>query len=148
MESRQLSISEIRELLPHRYPMLLVDRVHTLVPGISAVGIKCVTYNEPFFVGHFPHEPVMPGVLIVEAMAQTAGLIALSAIPVQMPQATVYLAAVESTRFRKPVVPGNVLEMHVRQLRNRSNVWQFEGQGFVDGVLHAEARFTAMIKGA
>ncbi len=142
-----LNTLQIREMIPHRYPFLLIDRVVDIVAGESATGIKCVTINEEFFQGHFPQQPVMPGVLIVEAMAQTAGALVVhslggAAAPV------VYFMTIEKARFRKPVVPGDVMRMPVRLIRSRGPVWKFEGRAFVGDDLCAEAEFSAMITGA
>jgi 3-hydroxyacyl-[acyl-carrier-protein] dehydratase len=139
-----LDILQIMELLPHRYPFLLIDKLVELVPNESAVGIKNVTFNEPFFQGHFPGRPIMPGVLIIEAMAQTAACVVVQAMP-KSDKRLVYFMSVENARFRKPVVPGDQLRIHVKKERNRGNVWRFTGEARVDGQLMAEATYTAMI---
>jgi 3-hydroxyacyl-[acyl-carrier-protein] dehydratase len=139
-----LDIMEIRACLPHRYPMLMIDRVENLVLGESAVGIKSVTGNEPFFQGHFPEKPIMPGVLIVEAMGQTAGVVVAKTIDLKK-QGLVYFMSIDNVRFRKLVEPGNVLRLHVKKERNRENVWRFSGKAFVNDSLVTEAIFTAMI---
>ena len=139
-----LDILQIMELLPHRYPFLLIDKLVELVPNESAVGIKNVTFNEPFFQGHFPGRPIMPGVLIIEAMAQTAACVVVQAMP-KSDKRLVYFMSVENARFRKPVVPGDQLRIHVKKERNRANVWRFTGEARVDGQLMAEATYTAMI---
>ncbi|HLZ65160.1 MAG TPA: 3-hydroxyacyl-ACP dehydratase FabZ [Aliidongia sp.] len=139
-----LDILQIMELLPHRYPFLLIDKLVDLVPDESAVGIKNVTFNEPFFQGHFPGRPIMPGVLIIEAMAQTAACVVVQAMP-KSDKRLVYFMSVENARFRKPVVPGDQLRIHVKKERNRANVWRFTGEARVDGQLMAEATYTAMI---
>ena len=139
-----LDILQIMELLPHRYPFLLIDKLVELVPNESAVGIKNVTFNEPFFQGHFPGRPIMPGVLIIEAMAQTAACVVVQAMP-KSDKRLVYFMSVENARFRKPVVPGDQLRIHVKKERNRGNVWRFAGEARVDGQLMAEATYTAMI---
>jgi 3-hydroxyacyl-[acyl-carrier-protein] dehydratase len=132
-----LDINEIRKILPHRYPFLLVDRIVELEPE-RIVGIKNVTVNEPFFVGHFPDFPVMPGVLIVEAMAQTAGVLVLQGMP-DRDSKLVLLVAIENARFRKPVVPGDTLRLEMKVVKRRSNVAKMAGRATVDGVLVAEA---------
>ncbi len=142
---KELNIDDIKLLLPHRYPMLLVDKVRDIIPEKSATGIKCVTINEPFFHGHFPTKPIMPGVMIIEAMAQTAGILVLSNLKTICNKAQVYFMSVENAKFRKPVVPGDVLEMRVEKIRHKSNVWKFSGKAYVDNELHTEAIFMAMI---
>jgi 3-hydroxyacyl-[acyl-carrier-protein] dehydratase len=144
-EVMELTVEDIKKLIPHRYPMLLIDRMCDLVPGESATGIKCVTANEPFFQGHFPEKPVMPGVLIVEALAQTAGALVIYSMENVTENQIVYFMSIEEAKFRRPVVPGDRLELKVTKTQNRSNVWKFSGEAYVDGNLHAEAKFTAMI---
>ena len=139
-----LDILQIMELLPHRYPFLLIDKLVDLVPNESAVGIKNVTFNEPFFQGHFPGRPIMPGVLIIEAMAQTAACVVVQGMP-KSDKRLVYFMSVENARFRKPVVPGDQLRIHVKKERNRGTVWRFAGEARVDGQLMDEATYTAMI---
>tara|TARA_A100000171_G_C2135733_1_gene150072 strand:- start:3457 stop:3906 length:450 start_codon:yes stop_codon:yes gene_type:complete len=142
----ELDVNEIKKLIPHRYPMLLVDRIIDIVKGEKATGLKAVTNNEPFFQGHFPDFPIMPGVLIVEAMAQTAGaLVCHSTSEDSGTNRKVFFMSIEEARFRKPVVPGHLLEMKVSKIQNRRTVWKFKGEAFVEGQLHAEATFTAMI---
>jgi 3-hydroxyacyl-[acyl-carrier-protein] dehydratase len=138
-----LDINQIMELIPHRYPFLLVDSIVEIDADNSAVGIKNVTINEPFFAGHFPGKPVMPGVLIVEAMAQTAGAICMTTLPGR--SNIVYFMSIESAKFRKPVVPGDRLHMHVRKLKQRGNVWKFACEAKVEGAVVAEATITAML---
>ena len=140
-----IDIQRIMELIPHRYPFLMIDRVIDIVKDESAVGIKNVTINEFFFQGHFPRRPVMPGVLIIEAMAQTAAVLVVETLEGAAAGKLVYFMTIEDGRFRKPVVPGDTLHIHVSKVRNRGNVWKFLGQAKVDGVLMAEARFSAMI---
>jgi 3-hydroxyacyl-[acyl-carrier-protein] dehydratase len=144
-QEEMININEIKKLIPHRYPMLMIDRIERMHDAESAVGIKNVTINEPFFEGHFPENPVMPGVLIVEAMAQTAGVIVSKFLGASESAKLVYFMSIDEARFRKPVVPGNTLELHVKKLQNRRTVWKFEGQAIVNGTVHAEAVFTAMI---
>ena len=143
--SEIIDIKRIMEVLPHRYPMLLIDRMKDIVLNESAVGIKNVTINEPFFNGHFPGAPVMPGVLIVEAMAQTAGALVVHSAGKALENKLVYFLAIDEARFRKPVVPGDQLHIHVTKEQNRRNVWRFKGEAKVDGVVCAEAMVTAMI---
>lgn len=131
-------------LLPHRFPMLLVDRVIDLVPDVSARGVKAVTINEPFFQGHFPGRPIMPGVLIVEALAQTAGILALKSMDVGGGK-LVYFMAIENAKFRSPVEPGCLLFLDVSFVQKRTTVCKFSGAASVDGKRVAEASFTAMI---
>ena len=132
-------------MLPHRYPFLLIDKVRDIIPGESAVGIKNVTINEPFFPGHFPGHPVMPGVLVVEAMAQTAAAMVGVSMDEDTEDRVVYFVAIDNARFRKPVVPGNVLNIHVKKIQRRGSVWKFESAATVDGAAVADAKFTAMI---
>src|SRR6266851_2009221 len=134
-----LDIERIRAMIPHRYPFLMIDRVVEIVPDESAVGIKNVTINEPYFAGHFPQRPVMPGVLIIEAMAQTAAVLVVQTIGRAAEGKLVYFMSVDSARFRRPVVPGDTLMVHVMRQRHRGNVWKFEAQAKVDGKLCAEA---------
>jgi len=140
-----MDIKEIQKLLPHRYPFLLVDRIIDIEPGIKAVGIKNVTINEEFFQGHFPGHPIMPGVLIIEALAQVAGVLAFrSGISEGK---SVYFMSIEKAKFRKPVVPGDQLRLDINVSQRRNNVWKFSGGAFVDDKLVAEVDFTAMLTG-
>jgi 3-hydroxyacyl-[acyl-carrier-protein] dehydratase len=143
-DSAILDVEQIKKLLPHRPPMLLVERLADIVPRQSATGYKAVSINEPFFMGHFPERALMPGVLIVEAMAQTAGALVVHSLKGEAAPA-VYFMTIEKARFRKPVVPGDVLRMPVKAIRQRGPVWKFEGQAFVGEELCAEAQFSAMI---
>ena len=145
MTDTVLNVKDIQGLIPHRYPMLLVDRIQDIRGEEGCVGIKNVTFNEPFFQGHFPDEPIMPGVLIVEAMAQTAGALVCHTAKVGDKNSSVYFMSIEDTKFRKPVVPGDVLEMHIEKIQNRGPVWKFHGKAMVNGKLHAESKITAMI---
>jgi 3-hydroxyacyl-[acyl-carrier-protein] dehydratase len=140
-----LDIERIRAMIPHRYPMLMIDRVVEIVPDASAVGIKNVSINEPYFAGHFPQRPVMPGVLIIEAMAQTAAVLVVQTLGSEAEGKLVYFMSVDNARFRRPVFPGDVLHVRVNKQRNRGNVWKFEGRAEVRGQLAAEAVFAAMI---
>jgi len=137
-----MNILEIQKMLPHRYPFLLVDRILEIEPNIKAVGIKNVTYNEPFFQGHFPDHPIMPGVLIVEAMAQVSGILSIQS---GAKGNTIYFMSIEKAKFRKPVVPGDQLRFEVSVLQHRNKVWKFTGHALVDDTLVAEAEFTAML---
>ncbi|MGE0499878.1 MAG: 3-hydroxyacyl-ACP dehydratase FabZ [Rhizobiaceae bacterium] len=137
-------IAELLKLLPHRYPFLLVDRIIDIDGDDSAVGIKNVTVNEPHFMGHFPGFPVMPGVLIIEAMAQTAGAICIRSVTADVAP-LVYFMTIDNAKFRKPVIPGDRLELHVRKLKRRGNIWRFACEGRVDGALVAEAEIAAML---
>lgn len=139
-----IDIGRLLELLPHRYPFLLVDRIIEVDGDRSGIGIKNVTINEPFFAGHFPGRPIMPGVLIVEGMAQTAGAMCLHARNVGSPK-LVYFMTIESAKFRKPVLPGDVLQYRLSQVRYRANVWKFAGEAWVGDNKVAEAVISALI---
>ena len=142
----EIRIDQILKLLPHRYPFLLVDRLKNVVPGVSGIGIKNVTMNEPFFQGHFPENPVMPGVLQIEAMAQTAGIIVLMSFPEEERNGnSVYFMTVDEVKFRKPILPGDVVELHVKKEQTVRNVFKFRGEARVDGKLVSQAIFSAMI---
>ena len=140
-----LDIKRVMAALPHRYPMLLVDRVESLDPDKGIVAIKAVTINEPFFQGHFPARPIMPGVLIVEALAQAAGVLAVEALGLAGSGKLVYFMAIEGAKFRQPVEPGVLLKLEVEFVQKRASVCKFAGRASVDGKLAAEASFTAMI---
>ena len=144
-EVRTADILRIMEMIPHRYPFLMIDRVVDIVPDQRATGIKNVSINEGYFQGHFPRQPVMPGVLLIEAMAQTAAVLVVETLEGAAAGKLVYFMAIEEARFRKPIFPGDTVHVHVRKLRHRANVWKFSGEAKVDGVVMAEARFTAMI---
>jgi len=141
----EIDIGRIMELIPHRYPFLMIDRVRAFEFDKRAIGIKNVSVNEPYFDGHFPNRPVMPGVLIIEAMAQTAGVLVVATLGEDAEGKLVYFMTIDSARFRKPVVPGDQLEVVVDKLRNRGLVWKFCGKAYVEGGLVAEAIFSAMI---
>ena len=141
----KIDVTRIMELIPHRSPFLLIDRVEKLHPYESAVGIKCVTINEPFFQGHFPGQPVMPGVLIIEAMAQTAATVVIYSLGTERKGKLVYFMSVENARFRRPVTPGDRMLINVQRLHNRRNVWKFSSEVMVEDQKVAEAAFTAMI---
>ena len=142
---RPLDIKRVMAALPHRYPMLLIDRVESLDPEQGIVAIKAVTINEPFFQGHFPARPIMPGVLIVEALAQAAGVLAVEALGLAGSGKLVYFMAIEGAKFRQPVEPGVLLKLEVEFVQKRASVCKFAGRASVDGKLAAEASFTAMI---
>ncbi|HQN51711.1 MAG TPA: 3-hydroxyacyl-ACP dehydratase FabZ [Phenylobacterium sp.] len=140
-----IDIAEIISRIPHRYPFLLVDRAEDFVANESIVGIKCVTFNEPFFQGHFPDYPVMPGVLIVEAMAQTGAVLMSKTLEVDPRGKTILFASVDNCRFRAPVRPGDVLRMNVRVVKSRGGLFKFAGQAMVGDKIAAEAEFAAML---
>ncbi|MFV3073329.1 3-hydroxyacyl-ACP dehydratase FabZ [Niveispirillum fermenti] len=144
-EVKELDIMRIMELIPHRYPLLLVDRVKDIVPGESCTGIKNVTMNEPQFTGHFPQKPVFPGVMIVEAMAQTSAILVMQTLGQEAEGRLVYFMGIEEAKFRRPIGPGDQIHIKVQKVQNRRNVWKFRGEAWVDGNLHAEATYTAMI---
>jgi 3-hydroxyacyl-[acyl-carrier-protein] dehydratase len=138
-----MNIKGIQNLLPHRYPFLMVDRIVEIEPEKRAVGIKNVTINEEFFQGHFPGNPIMPGVLIVEALAQVAGILAFQSGASE--GTSVYFLSIEKAKFRRPVVPGDQLRLEVSVLQFRGNVWKFAGNAFIEDKIAAEAEFTAMV---
>lgn len=138
-----IDINEILSILPHRYPFLLIDRILEFDPGKSARGLKNVTINEPFFLGHFPGHPVMPGVLIIEAMAQVGGVLAFKSA--QVNNRIVYFMGIDNARFRRPVVPGDALELALNVKKCRGNIWVFKGEAFIGEALVAEAELMATI---
>ena len=140
-----LDTRRIMEMIPHRYPLLLIDRVLEAVPYESATALKNVTMNEWFFQGHFPGHPVMPGVLIIESMAQTAAALVVHSVGKELEGKLVYFMAIDACKFRRPVTPGDQLHVSVKKEQNRRNVWKFQGEARVDGHLCAEAVITAMI---
>ena len=144
-EAEPADIMSVMRMIPHRYPFLMIDRVVDIQLDRSAVGIKNVSINEPHFQGHFPRQPVMPGVLIIESMAQTAAVLVVGTLEGAAAGKLVYFMTVEGARFRKPVVPGDQLRVHVTKVKNRGPVWKFSGEAKVEGTLVAEATFTAMI---
>ena len=141
---KTLDLAAIKAAIPHRYPFLLIDRVDILEEDKKAVGTKCVTNNEPFFPGHFPNHPVMPGVLIIEAMAQAGGILAFKSFPQKKGQ--VFFIGIDNARFRKPVIPGDQLQLVVELVKHRREIWIFQGSAFVDGKLVAEARIMATLQ--
>ncbi len=140
-----IDIARIMHAIPHRYPMLMIDRMEDVVLNESAVGVKNVTVNEHFFQGHFPDHPVMPGVLIIEAMAQTSAVLVVESLGEHASGRLVYFMTIENAKFRRPVVPGDQLRIHVAKERRRGNVWKFKAVARVDGVSVAEATYAAMI---
>jgi len=141
-----VDIAGVLRSIPHRYPFLLIDSVRDIEPFECATGIKTVTANEPCFQGHFPGHPIMPGVLIVEAMAQTAAVFVVQSLGLESEGKLVYFMSIEGAKFRKPVLPGDLLQLHVRKLQQRGQVWRFKGEAHVDGKLVAEATISAMIR--
>jgi 3-hydroxyacyl-[acyl-carrier-protein] dehydratase len=144
-QPEEIGVQRIMEMIPHRHPFLMIDRVVGVVANERAIGIKNVSINEPYFQGHFPARAVMPGVLIIEAMAQTAAVLVVHTLGPEAEGKLVYFMSVDNARFRRPVFPGDRLAVHVVKQRNRGNVWKFEGQAKVGDKLMAEAVFAAMI---
>lgn len=141
-----IDVLRVMEMIPHRYPFLMIDKAVELIANVSAVGIKNVSINEAHFQGHFPRQPVMPGVLIIEAMAQTAAVLVAHTLGKEAEGKLVYFMSVDGGRFRRPVFPGDQLRILVRKERQRGNVWKFAGEAKVDGQVCAEAIITAMIR--
>ena len=141
----EIDIERVMAMIPHRYPMLMIDKVVDVVANVSATGVKNVTVNEPFFQGHFPSRPVMPGVLIIEAMAQTAAVLVVHSLGPTAEGKLVYFMSVDDARFRKPVVPGDTIHIHVQKERQRGPVWKFSAKAIVKDTLVAEATYAAMI---
>ena len=140
-----VDILSVMQAIPHRYPFLLIDKIVDLVPNVSAIGVKNVSINESFFAGHFPNHPVMPGVLIIESMAQTAAVLVVKTLGPEAAGKVVYFMSIEGAKFRRPVVPGDQVRIHVVKERNRGNVWKFHAIARVDGTSVAEATYAAMI---
>ena len=145
MDKTRIGSKDLFKMLPHRYPMLLVDYIEDVQNNVSAVGVKNVSIGEHFFTGHFPDNPIMPGVLIIEAMAQTAGALVVESLGLHGSGALVYFMSIEKAKFRKLVLPGDILKLHVRVIKARSKIWKFEGHGKVNNELVAESEFTAMM---
>ncbi len=140
-----MDIARVMEMIPHRYPFLMIDRILELVPAVRATGLKNVSVNEPHFMGHFPHHKVMPGVLLIEAMAQTSAVLVVHTLGPEAEGKLVYFMSIDSARFRKPVVPGDSVHIEVEKLQMRGNVWKFAGKAVVAGTVVAEATYAAMI---
>ena len=140
-----INIEKIVNMIPHRYPMLLIDKVEDLILGQSATGIKNVTANENFFTGHFPSKMVMPGVLMIESMAQTCAVLVIETLGKTAEGSLVYFMSVDGAKFRKPVIPGDQLKFHVEKIKNRAKVWKFQCKGYVEDELVSEAVISAMI---
>ena len=145
VSGEKIDYAEVMRRLPHRYPFLLVDKAEAFVPATSIVGVKNVTHNEPFFPGHFPIDPVMPGVLIVEAMAQTGALLMSKTMNVEVEGKVIMFMSIDGVRFRKPARPGDQLRMRVMVTKQRGDVFKFRGETFIDDKLAAEADFAAMV---
>ena len=141
-----IGIERVMEMIPHRYPFLMIDRVVEVVPDIRATGLKNVSINEAHFQGHFQTDKVMPGVLLIEAMAQTAAVLVVHTLGPESEGKLVYFMSVDSARFRKPVVPGDSVRVEVEKIHRRANVWKFSGKAVVDGSVVAEAKYAAMIR--
>jgi 3-hydroxyacyl-[acyl-carrier-protein] dehydratase len=141
-----IDVREIMKIIPHRYPFLLVDRIESLKEGEEIVGIKNVTINEPFFAGHFPGNPIMPGVLIIEAMAQVGGVLAFHSSPKEWAGSLVYFMGIDKVRFRKPVVPGDQLRLKLTTIRQKQKVFKMRGEAYVGDTLVAEAELMAVIE--
>lgn len=144
-EATELDIQRIMQMLPHRYPFLMIDRLVDIVPGKSAVGIKNVSANEPCFQGHFPNQPIMPGVLIIESMAQTAASLVVYSLGSEAEGKLVFFMSIENARFRRPVTPGDRLLVYVEKRHSRANVWKFRGVAKVNDQVMAEATYSAML---
>jgi 3-hydroxyacyl-[acyl-carrier-protein] dehydratase len=140
-----LDIDRILQVLPHRFPFVLVDRVTDIVPHKSIRGHKCVSINEPWFQGHFPSRPIMPGVLVLESMAQIGGLLAYASEPFDASNSLMYFLGIDKAKFRRPVIPGDRLDLEVTVLHHRTNVWKFKGEAFVDGTLCAQGELLASV---
>ena len=144
MENTSLNIEDITRLIPHRYPFLLIDRIIS-INETGAIALKNVTINENFFIGHFPNKPIMPGVLIIEAMAQAAAVFLIKEINCEMKDKLIYFTSIDNAKFRKPVVPGDSLYLHLSKVQSRGRVWKMSGEARVDNKIVAESLFSAML---
>lgn len=144
-KASQLDIEQILRILPHRWPFVLVDRVTEIVPGERIRGHKCVSMNEPWFVGHFPRHPIMPGVLVIEALAQIGGILAYATEPFDHASSLLYFLGIDKAKFRRPVVPGDRLDLEVSIVQQRSNVWKLRGEATVEGTLCAQGELLASV---
>ena len=140
-----IDIQRILQILPHKWPFVLVDRVNEIVPGSLVRGHKCVTINEPWFLGHFPQHPVMPGVLVLESLAQIGGILAYASDPFDLSNSLMYFLGIDKAKFRRPVVPGDRLDLEVKVVHHRENVWKLKGVASVDGALCAEGELLASV---
>ena len=146
MEKNSCDINEIKRLIPHRYPFLLIDKVVDIQANVEAIGIKNVTVNEPYFEGHFPVSPVVPGVLQVESLAQTAAVLVIKSLDLENSGSLVYLTTIENTKFRRLVVPGDIMRLRVTVLKKRQKIWKFKGEVYVEGKKVSQCEFTAMMQ--
>ena len=144
-ELRNADINLISKILPHSYPFILIDKIIEMNKDIYGIGIKNVTINEPFFLGHFPNNPIMPGVLQIEGMAQTAAVMCVLSRNQEQPLSKIFFMTIDKAKFRRPVIPGDILYYHLKKIRQRANVWKFKGEAYVLGKLVAEAEISAMI---
>ena len=145
MKEETCNIDDIKRLIPHRYPFLMIDKVIGIEKQLKAIGIKNVTVNEPYFTGHFPKTPVVPGVLQIESLAQTAAVLVAKSLKLEDSGALVFLTTIDKAKFRKPIVPGDIMALHVSVLRIRNKLWRFKGQVFVDSQRVSECEFSAMM---
>jgi 3-hydroxyacyl-[acyl-carrier-protein] dehydratase len=145
LQVQNITVDKIMEIIPHRYPLLLVDRILEMHPDQGAVAIKNVTINEDFFNGHFPGKPIMPGVLIIEAMAQASAAFVVLSMGMSTENKLVYFMSIDGAHFRKPVIPGDTLYLHIQKIKSRGNVWKMKGEAKVDGQRVADAVFSAMV---
>jgi 3-hydroxyacyl-[acyl-carrier-protein] dehydratase len=145
MSATTLEIERILQILPHRYPFVMVDRVTSITPHESIRGHKCVSMNEPWFLGHFPSRPIMPGVLILEALAQIGGILAYASEPFDASNSLMYFLGIDKAKFRRPVIPGDRLDLEVKVLHHRTNVWKLHGEASVDGTLCAQGELLASV---